>query len=280
MAVNKVVVIVGVLVVIIAVAVAVMLYYRPPAPSQTTSPSPTQSTVQTSPTTSTVTKKVLRVGTSPDFPPFEYINETTGEIVGIDIDLVRAIAKRLGYEVEIVSIEFSGLIPALQAGQIDLIASGMTITEERAKVVDFSIPYWEADQAILVKAGSSFKPKGLEDLSGKRVGVQTGTTAEILVMDYVNATGVKIDLKSYPTYTLATKDLVNDNLDAVIVDSPVAKTLAKLYNVEISSTIQTGEKYGLAVKKGNTELLSAINQVLNEILNSPEWENIVEKYLG
>lgn len=90
-------------------------------------------------------KKVLRVGTSPDFPPFEYIDEK-GNIVGIDIDLVKALAKKIGYDdVEIVSIDFDGLIPALLNNQIDVIASGMTITEERAKVVAFTIPYWRAD---------------------------------------------------------------------------------------------------------------------------------------
>jgi polar amino acid transport system substrate-binding protein len=255
---KKAAVVVALVVVVAVVASALVYYYyfTPPA------------------------RKVLRVGTSPDFPPFEFINETTNQIVGIDIDLVKAVARKLGYDVEIVSIDFEGLIPALQAGQIDLIASGMTITEERAKVVDFSVPYWKADQALLVVAGSSFRPKGLEDLVGKRVGVQTGTTAQFLVEDFMNRTGAKIDVKTYTSYTLATKDLEAGRLDVVIVDSPVASTLAKMYRVEVSSIVETGEQYGFAVKKGNTALLNALNQALNEVLKSSEWENIIRKYLG
>lgn len=228
----------------------------------------------------TTVKRVLRVGTSPDFPPFEFINETTNEIVGIDIDLVKLVAQKIGYEVEIVPIDFDGLIPALQAGQIDIVASGMTITEDRSKVVDFSIPYWEANQAILIVKGSQFKPRSLEDLNGKVVGVQTGTTAEELVTKYINETSANIQVKSYTSYILATQDLLNGRIDVVIVDEPVARALQRTYNVETSATIETGERYGFAVRKGNTELLSAINKALSEILNSQEWINIISKYTG
>jgi polar amino acid transport system substrate-binding protein len=228
----------------------------------------------------TTVKRVLRVGTSPDFPPFEFINETTNEIVGIDIDLVKLVAQKIGYEVEIVPIDFDGLIPALQAGQIDIVASGMTITEDRSKVVDFSIPYWEANQAILIAKGSQFKPRSLEDLNGKVVGVQTGTTAEELVTKYINETSANIQVKSYTSYILATQDLLNGRIDVVIVDEPVARALQRTYNVETTATIETGERYGFAVRKGNTELLSAINKALSEILSSQEWINIISKYTG
>lgn len=228
----------------------------------------------------TTVKRVLRVGTSPDFPPFEFINETTNEIVGIDIDLIKLVAQKIGYEVEIVPIDFDGLIPALQAGQIDIVASGMTITEDRSKVVDFSIPYWEANQAILIAKGSQFKPRSLEDLNGKVVGVQTGTTAEELVTKYINETSANIQVKSYTSYILATQDLLNGRIDVVIVDEPVARALQRTYNVETSATIETGERYGFAVRKGNTELLSAINKALSEILSSQEWINIISKYTG
>lgn len=223
--------------------------------------------------------KILRIGTSPDFPPFEYIDNVTGEIVGIDIDLIKAIAKKLGYEIEIVSIDFEGLIPALEQGHIDVIISGMTITEEREKVVDFSIPYWEADQAIIIAKGSPFKPQSLEDLENRVVGVQRGTTAEILLDELVNQ-GANIDIKRYTSYTLAVQDLVNGRIEVVVVDSPVAKMLERMYSVEVSCIIPTGEKYGIAVKEGNRELLEKINSALVEILNSEEWIKIVSKYLG
>lgn len=107
------------------------------------------------------------VGTSPDFPPFEYV-ASNGSIVGIDIELIKHLTKMMGYDaIKIVSIDFDGPIPALTNGKIDVIAAGMTITEERKKVVAFTIPYWSADQAILVTKNSNFKPKSLSDLEGK-----------------------------------------------------------------------------------------------------------------
>ncbi|MDK6028844.1 basic amino acid ABC transporter substrate-binding protein [Ignisphaera sp. 4213-co] len=224
-------------------------------------------------------EKVLRVGTSPDFPPFEYVDEKTGEVVGIDIDLIKAIANRLGYKVQIVSMDFDGLIPALEQGQVDVVISGMTITEERAKRVDFSIPYWKADQAIIVSKGSSFKPLKIEDLVNHTVGVQSGTTAEQLLDSYVSK-GYNINVKRYSSYTLAVQDLINGRVDAVVVDSPVANTLAKKYSVEVAATITTGEEYGIAVKKGNKALLDQINKALSEILNSSEWDSIISKYMG
>ena len=225
--------------------------------------------------------KVLRVGTSPDFPPFEYIAKN-GSVVGFDIDLIRMVAKKAGYQdIEIVTMDFDALIPALKQGQIDVIAAGMTITEERMKEVDFSIPYWEADQAVLVRAGSGFEPKSVEDLNGKTVGVQTGTTAADYLKGLVEK-GYNITIKEYSSYVLAVEDLKAGRIDAVMVDSPVAKMFEAQYKgqVKIAFTVKTGEKYGFAVQKGNKELLDKINKALQEIMNSPEWDRLVQKYFG
>lgn len=232
---------------------------------------------------STVTapqKKLLVVGTSPDFPPFEYIDEK-GNIVGFDIDVMRILAKKIGYDnIKIVSMDFDSLIPALKQGKIDVIAAGMTITEERKKEVDFTIPYWNADQAILVKKDSTFQPQSLKDLEGKTVGVQTGTTAEYYIEDYINKTKAKINVKSYSSYVLAVQDLVNGRVDAVIVDTPVAKMFEKLYSVKVSAIIHTGEQYGFAVRKGNKELLDKLNAALEELMKSPQWNDLIKKYFG
>lgn len=227
-----------------------------------------------------VGKRVLRVGTSPDFPPFEYIDEKTGEVIGIDIDLIKALAKKLGCEVQIVQMDFDGLIPALLNKQIDVIASGMTITEERAQKVAFTIPYWRADQAILVRKDSPFAPRDLDDLVGKTVAVQSGTTAQFLLEDYINKTGNKISIKAYPSYVLAVQDLENGNVDAVLVDSPVASMFEKARNVKITGIVVTNENYGLAVRKEDRELLDKLNNALKEFLNSTEWQAILQKYLG
>jgi polar amino acid transport system substrate-binding protein len=227
-------------------------------------------------------KKVLRVGTSPDFPPFEYV-AANGTIMGFDIELMRLIAKKAGYDdIEIVSMDFDSLIPALEQGQIDVIAAGMTITEEREKRVDFSIPYWEADQAILVRVGSGFKPQKVEDLEGKTVGVQTGTTAADYLKGLVDEKGLNINIKEYSSYVLAIQDLLAGRIDAVMVDTPVAKMFEKRYKdkLTIATIVKTGEKYGFAVQEGNKELLEKINKALQEIMQSPEWDKLVQKYFG
>ncbi len=224
--------------------------------------------------------KVLKVGTSPDFPPFEYVDDK-GNIVGIDIDLVNALASKLGYKVEIVSMDFDGLIQALKSGKIDVIAAGMTITPERSKEVSFTIPYWDADQAILVKASTGSKPSSLSELEGKTVGVQTGTTAEELVNEFVNKSGVNIKVKSYSSYVLAVTDLENGRVDAVVVDVPVAKTFVSKYgDLTISGIIKTGEHYGLAVRKDDVGLLNALNKELENFLKSQKWQQIINKYFS
>ncbi|WP_297518901.1 basic amino acid ABC transporter substrate-binding protein [Thermococcus sp.] len=229
--------------------------------------------------TGTTQEKVLVVGTSADFPPFEYKNASNGQITGFDIDLIKLVAKKMGYDrVEIKDMDFDSLIPALQAGKVDVVIAGMTITPEREKVVDFSIPYWEADQAVLVRKGSGIKVSSVEDLKGKKIGVEKGTTGAIYVKKHL---GNSSTIKEYPTYVAAIEALLNGQVDAVVLDSPVAEMFSKKYNsVEIVYTIKTGEHYGIAVKKGNKKLLDGINKALKEIMNSPEWNKLVEKYFG
>jgi polar amino acid transport system substrate-binding protein len=226
--------------------------------------------------------KCLVVGTSPDFPPFEYVAKN-GSIVGFDIELIKLMAEKAGYKcVEIKSMSFDSLIPALEQGQIDVIAAGMTITPERAQRVDFTNPYWEVDQAILVRADSKFKPKSVEDLSGHLVGVQTGTTAADYLKRANKEKGLNIKIKEYDSYVLAVQDLINGRIDAVMVDLPVAKMFTKQYEgkLVISATVKTGEKYGFAVRKGNKDLLEKLNRALEEIKNSPTWDELVKKYFG
>jgi len=223
-------------------------------------------------------EKVLVVGTSADFPPFEYKNASNGQITGFDISLIKLIAKKMGYDrVEIKDMDFDSLIPALQAGKVDVVIAGMTITPEREKVVDFSIPYWEADQAVLVRKGSGIKVNSLDDLRGKTIGVEKGTTGAIYVKKHL---GSSSKIKEYPTYVAAVEALLNGQVDVVVLDSPVAKMFSKKYDVQVVYTIKTGEHYGIAVKKGNTKLLEGINKALKEIMNSPEWDKLVEEYFG
>jgi len=220
--------------------------------------------------------RTVTVGTSADFPPFEYIEN--GQFVGFDMDLMREIAKIAGFELKFVDMSFDSLIPALRAGQIDVAAAAMTITEERKKVVDFSMPYWFADQSIIVKADSDFT---ITVLFGKyRIGVQTGTTGDLWCTENLVEKGLlpERNLKRYDTFILALSDLLNGNIDAIVLDSPVASRFAATKPVKVVGIIVTGEQYGIAVRKGNKELLDKINQALKTLIETGKINELIDKY--
>ena len=221
------------------------------------------------------------VGTSADFPPFEFVEG--GEIVGFDIEMVTAVLESLNYTVEVQDMAFEGLIGALQTDKIDVIAAGMSIDPERD--VDFSIPYFEADLSILVRSDSNLTVNDstlIDKLSTLTLGAQTGTTSADWVFDNLinvtNATFQEDQLKRYETYTEAVLDLENKHLDAVVIDKPVGEAYANDGDVKIIYTIVTGEQYGLAVKKGNTELLNEINTALESYMESAAWNTLIKKY--
>jgi polar amino acid transport system substrate-binding protein len=220
--------------------------------------------------------RTVTVGTSADFPPFEYIEN--GQFVGFDMDLMREIAKIAGFELKFVDMSFDSLIPALRAGQIDVAAAAMTITEERKKVVDFSMPYWTADQSIIVKADSDLT---ITVLFGKyRIGVQTGTTGDLWCTENLVQKGLlpERNLKRYDTFILALSDLLNGNIDAIVLDSPVANRFAATKPVKVAGIIVTGEQYGIAVRKGNKELLDKINQALKTLIETGKINELIDKY--
>ncbi|PSP78004.1 basic amino acid ABC transporter substrate-binding protein [Halobacteriales archaeon QS_4_69_225] len=167
-------------------------------------------------------------GTAPGFPPFEFENGD-GELVGFDVELTEAIVARTDYEFGgFETFEFDSLIPALQDGNIDLVAAAVTVTEDRDEQIDFSDPYYEANQAVLVRSGADFDPSGREDLEGSVVGAQSGTTGEgevdKLIDDGIISEG---DKRTYDNYELAVTDLENGNIDAVIIDVPAAADFAE-----------------------------------------------------
>jgi len=221
------------------------------------------------------------IGTSADFPPFEYISEE-GTFVGFDIDMVTMILEEAGYTVEVKDIAFDSLILSLENGKIDVIAAAMTITEEREEQIDFSDPYYEADQSVLSKIGNNLNLSTNQDLQNYTVAAQTGTTGAAWIEDTLveNGTMAENDFKRYETYTLAVLDLVNGNIDAIVLDKPVAESHVKNQNVEIIFTIITEESYGLGVKQGNTELLDKINSGLATLMDSDDWDTLILKYFG
>jgi polar amino acid transport system substrate-binding protein len=226
------------------------------------------------------TENKIIVGTSADYPPFEYVEN--GKIVGFDIELITSLLENLGYTVEVQDIGFDSLVTSLVSDKIDVIAAAMTITPEREAKIDFTDSYYNSDQSILVLADSDFNINEDEDLSDLIIGAQTGTTGELWVIDNLinitNATMTDNQLKRYETYTLAVLDLDNGNVDALILDNPVAESFAKDDDRKVEYVIQTDEYFGFGVSKDNNELLNGLNDELEIFMESDEWTNLINKY--
>ncbi len=215
------------------------------------------------------------VGTSADFPPFEYIGDN-GDIIGFDIELITAILESYNYTVEVQDISFDSLIPSLQAGTIDVIAAAMTITAEREEQIDFSDPYYEADQSILALVETNLSVMSDEEAKNLTIiiGAQTGTTGAAWAEDNIpNST-----LNQYDLYVDAVLDLNNKNIDAILLDQPVAAAFAEDADKEVVYVIETGENYGFGVEEGNTELLNQINDGLEDFIDSDAWFDLIAEY--
>jgi len=201
--------------------------------------------------------------------PFEMVNEA-GEFLGFDLDLMRAIAHVAGFQIEIKNIAFDAIIENVRTGRADIGASGFTITAERERVVDFSIPYFLSNQAVLVRKDSGLNiVTALAGLGpNKAVGAQNGTTGFYWVEDNLQAAGVDIELKGYETYPAAILDLVNGRVDAVIQDEPASMASIAAYPdiLTVAGIINTNEYFGFLVAEGDPHgLLPRINQALNEL---------------
>ncbi|MCX8094925.1 MAG: transporter substrate-binding domain-containing protein [Caldisericia bacterium] len=223
--------------------------------------------------------KVLNVGTSADYPPFEYVDEKTGEFVGFDLDLIRLLGKKLGYEVKIVNMDFDSIIPSLEKKKIDVAIACITITEDRLKVAP-AIPYWVTGQSIIVNVKSAFKPLGLSDLSGKKVGVQKGTTGEQILDEGIQKKeALNVDVRRYTSVILGMLDLQNGAIDAMIIDTPVAKLYEQKYNYVVTAELAP-ETAGIFVQKDNEKLFNDLKKALEEVKNSKDWSDLVQKYFS
>jgi ABC-type amino acid transport substrate-binding protein len=213
-------------------------------------------------------KPVLKVGTSADFPPFEFQDEKTGAYLGFDMDLIHAIGKAADMEVQIVNTAWDGLIPGLLTGNFDCIISAMTITEERLKAVAFSDPYFAASQVIVTKTDDS-SIKTVEDLNGKQISVQIGTTGDLEASEIEGAI-----VKRFNLAPDAIQEVRNGSVPACIIDLAVAEAISEQYkDIKFGEPI-TSEDYGIAIRKGNKELLEKINDALASIKASGEYDKI------
>ena len=199
------------------------------------------------------------------YPPMEYMNLDTNKPEGFDIDMVAAIAKAGGFDYEVKNTAWNGIFAGLLAGSYDAIVSSLNITDDRKKTMDFSDPYLNAGQSIVVPAGKGSPTTTLNDFVGKKVGVQISTTAQ----DSVDAIG-GVDVHKYDAIGLAFEDLANGRLDAVVVDEPIAGDYALKKDqykgkFELAGQPFEGADFAMAVKKGNKRVLDLIDKGLAAI---------------
>lgn len=220
------------------------------------------------------TKKLI-VGTDATYPPFESKDAKTGKLIGFDIDLMSAVCEELGVECEFIVVPFDGIVSGLKNHKYDVVISAFTITPEREKIVDFSQPYYQAGQSIAVRIDEQ-KIKSIGDLVGKKVGVQLGTTGEILAKKIEGA-----EIISYDNIGAAFIDMDNHRLDAVINDKPTSeRVIAVKGKAKIVGETLTSENYGMAVRKGEKRLLDAINKSLEKLQASGKLQKINEKWFS
>jgi len=217
----------------------------------------------------------LVVGTSADYPPFEFHDISSGKdvIAGFDIDLAEAIAKELGVELEIKDMSFDTIISAVLTKKVDMGIAGFTITEERKKSVNFSIPYIQGGQQIITYKGSGIT--GKDDLKGKTVGVQLGTTGEEIAKKIEGA-----KLKQFDKVDTAVLDLLNKKVDAVIVDFAVAKAYASQNSdkLELVGNLLDDAAKAVVLRKEDEKLLEVVNKVITDLKNSGELDKMVQKW--
>lgn len=213
----------------------------------------------------------LTVGSDIPYPPFE--QGKPGNYTGFDIELMEAIAGKIGRTAEFQDTSFETIFRDVGQGKFEAVISAATITPEREKAVAFSDPYYLSEQAILVKEGSEIT--GLEDLEGKVVGAQQGTTGQELGKEKANAS----EIRPYPEGPDAVNALKAGTVEAVIIDAPVAQNaVEKSGGVEIAEKVPTEESYGIAVALDNTELLEEINEGLKEVIADGTYTKIYKKW--
>lgn len=214
--------------------------------------------------TSSGDSDTLIVGTEPGFAPYEYMEGD--QVVGIDMDIAQAIADAMGKKLEIKTMDFDGALLAVQQGKVDMVAAGVSVNDERKKVMDFSIEYVNSTEVVVVNKENS-TVASVEDLDNKIIGVQQGNIADFYVSNEENVKAKEV--KRYTKFAQAAEDLKNGKIDCIVMDQYPAQ---ELVDSNASLTILEGtlfeDKYAIAVQKGNTELLNKINEVIQGLIDN------------
>ena len=224
-------------------------------------------------TTSAEGTTKLVMCTNAEFPPYEF--KDGGEFKGIDVECAKLIGEKIGAEVEILDIAFDSLIPTVMSGKADFAMAGMTVTEDRKQNVDFSHTYQKAVQTIVVPVDSTIQ--SIDDMYGKKIGVQTGTTGDI----YCSGDFGEEAMERYSKIIDGFQAMKSGKIDAIVVDDQVAKAIVEqdTASFKILETAYAEEDYAIAVKKGNADLLNKINSAIDEMKSNGQLKAIVDKYI-
>jgi polar amino acid transport system substrate-binding protein len=218
------------------------------------------------------------VATSADFPPFEYIEIVDGKdkIIGFDAELIQEIGKELGRDVQIENMTFDGIVAAVQTGKVDVAISGINPTPDREKKVNFSDPYYYASQTLLIKKDTQ-EITNMDQLKGKTVGSQIGSTSDQVISKFKD-----VNVKKYDLVNDAILDLNNGRIDAVVLEDSIASTFAKRnqdLKVVVPEELKVdAQPFGIVMSKKEENLLRDINTALQKIIDSGKYDELVKKY--
>ena len=223
--------------------------------------------------------ETLKMGTNAAFPPYEFYDDETGEIVGIDAEVAAAICAKLGYELEIVDMDFDALIPAVANGKIDVVLAGLTVTEERKQNVDFTSSYATGVQVVIIPEGSEVTLDALfAEGASHKIGVQQGTTGDLYCTWDLEDAGLA-SIERFKSGADAILALITGKVDCVVIDNEPAKNyVAANEGLKILETEYITEDYAIALAKGS-ELTESINTALEELIADGTVGAIIAKYI-
>jgi len=234
-------------------------------------PTPTPSTLQN-------VRPHYIIGVDSNFPPFTS-KDNGGNFTGFDIDAARWIAKQKGFDAEFVAVPWDNIVPSLEAGTIDIIWSGMTVSDERQSKVNFSVPYYTVNQSIAIRAGTPFSMQDLYE-GRLRIGVQGGSTEADWVIKNLIQTGKMpaSNLSQYTDIMILTNNLENGTIDASIIQTPSMQRAVTGRPLVIIGTTPSQDKYAVAIRKNDPKLLAIIDDGLLQMMKDPYWQKLKQKY--
>ena len=246
--------------------------------SSTSEAASTEASAETAGELTTVNAGKLTMSTNAAFPPYE-MTDDNGNYVGIDIEVAQAIADKLGLELQVDDMDFDAALLAAQSGKSDMVMAGVTVTEERQTVMDFSNTYATGIQVVIVPEDSDIA--SIDDMTGKMIGVQRGTTGDLYCSASVEDGGFgEENVTPYDNGLTAVQALMNGQVDCVVIDNaPAQEFVAANPGLKILDTEYANEEYAIGVAKGNTQLLDAINGALEELQADGTVQSIVDKYI-